>query len=196
MSRSALWSQQPISVVEKAMDARIFNNNQSLEGTFCCEKHGVSTVAEDFGDIPSMVHRRYNDSIEEGRLFAMQIKKSEALLKSRRLKRQKKGHPKKDDDSDDMVWKGAPRSVKGMLDQWNDMMHRALRIARDNGEVEYKDNVRISKYRVMRKFADETDSSFMSETTFKNWLAGERKAPLDNDWTRVIKKFSDKHTTK
>ena len=130
----------------------------------------------------------------------MQIKKSEALLNSRRLKCQKKGHSKKDDDSDDMVWKGAPRSVRvrGMLDQWNDMMHRALRIARDNGEVEYKDNVRISKYRyrVMRRFADETDSSFMSETTFKNWLAGERKAPLDNDWTRVIKKFSERHTAK
>jgi len=195
MSRSALWSQQPISVAEKAMDARIFNNNQSLEGTFCFEKHGVSSVAEDFGDISSMVHRRYNDSIEEGRLFAMQIKKSEALLESRRSKRHKKGQLKKDDDSD-MVWKGTPRSVRGMLDRWNDTMHRALRIARDNGEVEYKDNVRISKYRVMRKFADESGSSFMSETTFKNWLAGERTAPLDNDWTRVIKKFSDKHTTK
>lgn len=193
LSHPALWTQQIINVAESAMDARIFNNNQSLEGTFRSEKHEVSTVKEDFGDIPSTIHRRYTDYIESGKLFAMQIKKSETLLESRRRRKYAKKQQSVEDDESDMVWKRAPRSVRGKLDEWNDMMHKALGVARAKGSVKYKDSSRISKYKVMSEYADKMDGSFMSETTFNKWQSGQRSIPLDSDWTKVIKNFSNEH---
>eukprot|EP00985_Skeletonema_marinoi_P025302 scaffold18465_cov175-Skeletonema_marinoi.AAC.1 len=37
----------------------------------------------------------------------------------------------------------------------------------------------ISKFKVLKNHADETDGSFMSETTFNKWLADKRTTPLD-----------------
>ena len=197
LSSSALWSEHIINVAEKALDARIFTSNQSLEGTFRSEKHEVSTVKQDFSDIPSTIHRRYNDYIEDGRLFAVQVKKSEALLESRRRRKcATKSQPDDGEDSE-MVWKkGAPHSIRGNLEKWNDMMHNALRVAREKGDIEYNSNSRVSMYKVLSKYADQTDGSFMSETTFNKWQAGKRAIPLDSDWTKVIKDFSNNHIKK
>jgi len=197
INRAALWSQQVIDVAETSMDARIFTSNQGLEGTFRAEKHEVSTVQEDFRDIhiPSMIHRRSDDCYQSGRLFAAQIKKSEALIESRRKRNPTKVQSKKDEETD-MAWKGALRSIRGVLSLWNDKMEHALRVARENGKVRYKDDSRISKFKVLKNHADETDGSFMSETTFNKWLVGKRSTPLDSDWTKVIQSLFDKHVKK
>ena len=196
LSNSAFWSEHIINVAEKALDARIFTSNQSLEGTFRSEKHEVSTVKQDFSDIPSTIHRRYDDYIEGGRLFAVQIKKSEALLESRRRRSRAKKRQPDDDEDSEMVWKGAPRSIRGHLEKWNDMMQHALRVAREKGDIKYNSNSRLSMYKVLSKYADETDGSFMSEATFNKWQAGKRAIPLDSDWTKVIKDFSNNYLKK
>ena len=54
----------------------------------------------------------------------------------------------------------------------------------------------ISKFKVLKNHADETDGSFMSETTFNKWLADKRTTPLDSDWRKVIQSLFVKHVKK
>lgn len=198
VSRAPLWSQQVIDVAEAALDARIFSSNQSVEGTFRSEKHEVSTVNEDFQDIPSLINRRHEDSVTDGKLFAVQVKKSEALLESRRRRNTTKAKPKKASSSEMLWMKGPPKTLKGVLRQYQAMMNSALATAREKGDINFKDGSRAvsSKYRAMKEFAQQIDVSFMSQATFEKWLKGKRTIPLQSDWIRVIKTLSDKYENK
>ena len=86
LSRAPLWSKAVITVAELALGARLFFNNQGLEGKICYEKHGVSTVKEDMADASSLVIRRWQDCLRGGRMFGRQARRASSIISDRKIR--------------------------------------------------------------------------------------------------------------
>jgi len=76
MSRVPLWCRASIHISELALDARIFSNNQSLEGGINQAKNLTSTVKEDMSELSALVLKRWDDCFESGRLLFKQLREA------------------------------------------------------------------------------------------------------------------------
>jgi len=90
LNRVALWSRAITSVAELALDARIFSNDQGLEGSINQEKNLTSTTRVDMAHLSSLITKRWQDNFDSGRLFGRQIKRSGYVIEDRKIRAHKK----------------------------------------------------------------------------------------------------------
>ena len=218
MNRIGLWASPLMEITQQALNARIFTSNQGVEGTFNYEKNQVSTFNEDTADIASLVNRRSQDNIENGRMLRCQIGESRLVISARKRRKAKVKkfapshntemkrssvpshetsciHNEESSNNEDlgMQWRGNSKTTKAELNRWKAKMDTALSLARELGMIDsrYNEKVRRSKWRVMDSYARTIDQSFMSYQIFNKWMAGKRTTPLMKPWRDIINKFAE-----
>ena len=187
LNRVALWSTPIICVAELALDARIFRNNQGLEGCINHEKNHTSTTKEDMSCLSALIVKRWKDTIPAAKLLARQIRRSPHVIKKRKNLAYKKNSGVQTKERS-MVWKKKKNdgSTKVALIRWKNKMEGAIIRAQRAGDIKLKSNKPFSKWNVMRDHANAMDASFMSSTTFYAWIEGRRDILLSRASEKVI----------
>ena len=197
LNRIGLWSNSVIDVANTAMDANIYSCNQSIEGTICQEKNGVSTVSEDMKDIANLISRRAEDVVKLGRLLSNQIDTAQDTIE-RRKTRQSIRQVILDDDGvnmeSEMVWKRTPGTTRAQLRYNKERMMLALHRGMSNGKFQYTESVVTSMWRILCAHALTIDLQFMGIAVFKEWTSDKRTNPLKKVWTDVIDHFHRTHS--
>ena len=191
VNRAPLWALASVNITETALDARIFPNNQGLEGSINQQKTHTSTVKEDMHELSAIIHRRWNDTFESGRLLRKQLKDAGRVIRRRKGRAIKKAGGKESN----MKWKKKSRSPKAKLEKWKKDLDTALAAAQAMGKADYRDKSIASKWRVLRDYAVTRDASFMGKPSFTRWYSGKRELALQSHAVEVLKSFCATYAT-
>ena len=166
----------------------IYSNNQSLEGSFNQEKNQTSSVDEDMSSIPSLFLRRWDDSIETGRLLSRQASRCSSVVNDREKKAKKKDQ---DIIESDMKWKPRHATIRSVNKIWKNAMEKALRAAEKAEKKCLGSN--LAQLNALVAHAEENNLHFMSMVTYNKWVRGERENLLTDDTIAVIDSFCKKY---
>ena len=124
LNRVGVWAYPIIDVAETALDARIYLNNQSLEGTANQEKNLTSTVQEYVIDVSALMHKHWEDCFQSGRLLVRQIRHSSSVVKSRKIRAKRKSKGDRRPKESQMKRGKKSNAVKSMLEKWEKKMKK------------------------------------------------------------------------
>lgn len=187
-ARLPLWSNAIISLTETAMNVRLYGNNQGVEGGINQEKNLTSDVKEYTSTGAQLIHRRFDDFVQGGKLVAHQYRVVESEVVKRKERAEKKSKKKVKKAESHVQWGRGTRRVKSSLIHWESKMNEALTAA--SGDSNLKNS---TKWAMMKEYATTIDGTFMSTAVFYKWMKGERKTRLRSDWTSVIEQYYGEH---
>ena len=190
--RVGLWCNAIIKVVEESLDARVWPNNQGIEGTFNAEKNHTSTAKTDTADLSSLISARWRDNYQGSRLLVKQLRRSEHVIEDKKKRVQKKSIVVKESS---MKWQNKKRTASAQLSKLENKMKSALAKAAYANDIEVTTST-LSQWKVMIAHAKKIDTTFMCHDTFNTWVGPnkkQRKKKLNKDWAKVIEDFYQRY---
>ena len=200
LNRIGLWNQPVLNLFNQVRNCNAYSCNNSLEGYIKNEKHGSQSRSEDVKDLPSLIYRRWLDSIGTGKLLCDQIENASYTIERRmnRNKNKKKRDRLSEKAEEDelalgMRWKKTPSTIKAKLKEEREKMMRALEIGKSLGDFDYSMKKLTTVCHIINEHALSIESSFMKIDSFRAWMNGKRKAALKPQWSKVISSFHKKY---